>query len=110
MEEERPTREFVLQLMGSKEAMETELRELLSVLQTVPLIIISFITLVTYNKGSFFQNNTDMTQPLVDNEGFPRADIDVYQVRLARHRIICESSQRIPSTFPFNTTHLFCQA
>jgi len=31
-----------------------------------------------------------MTEPLVDPEGYPRNDIDVYQVRLARHRIICK--------------------
>lgn len=31
-----------------------------------------------------------MTQPLVDNEGFPRSDIDVYQVRTTRHKIICK--------------------
>ena len=32
-----------------------------------------------------------MDGPLVDAEGFPRADIDVYSVRHARHSIICES-------------------
>lgn len=31
-----------------------------------------------------------MDENLVDAEGYPRADIDVYQVRHARHRIICE--------------------
>ena len=31
-----------------------------------------------------------MEQPLVDSEGYPRADIDVYQVRLVRHQIICK--------------------
>jgi 26S proteasome non-ATPase regulatory subunit 9 len=30
-----------------------------------------------------------MTEPLVDREGYPRNDIDVYQVRHARHKIIC---------------------
>ena len=29
---------------------------------------------------------------LVDGEGFPRADIDVYAVRTSRHRVICEAS------------------
>lgn len=33
-----------------------------------------------------------MNQPLVDDEGFPRDDIDVYQVRLTRHKIICNSN------------------
>jgi len=34
-------------------------------------------------------NNVGMDDPLVDHEGFPRNDIDVYQVRKARHDIIC---------------------
>ncbi|KAI0259808.1 hypothetical protein BC834DRAFT_596451 [Gloeopeniophorella convolvens] len=33
-------------------------------------------------------NNTDMRQPLVDREGFPRADLDIWAVRHARVRII----------------------
>lgn len=33
-------------------------------------------------------NNCDMRSPLVDAEGFPRADIDIYAVRGARVRII----------------------
>ncbi|XP_016157601.1 PREDICTED: 26S proteasome non-ATPase regulatory subunit 9 isoform X1 [Ficedula albicollis] len=34
------------------------------------------------------QKGVGMHEPLVDAEGFPRADIDVYQVRTARHNII----------------------
>ena len=30
-----------------------------------------------------------MNGRLVDREGFPRADIDIYAVRTARNRIIC---------------------
>ena len=30
-----------------------------------------------------------MTEPLVDDSGFPLNNIDVYQVRHARHEIIC---------------------
>ncbi|KZS19047.1 26S proteasome non-ATPase regulatory subunit 9 [Daphnia magna] len=65
---DRPTREFALQLMASKDKMESDLAALMDVLKS---------------------NNTDMTQPLVDNEGFPRSDIDVYQVRTTRHKVIC---------------------
>ena len=32
-------------------------------------------------------NNSDMTTPLVDQDGFPRADMDLYAVRHARRRI-----------------------
>ncbi|XP_066270122.1 26S proteasome non-ATPase regulatory subunit 9-like [Branchiostoma lanceolatum] len=35
------------------------------------------------------QKGVGMSGPLVDTEDFPRSDIDVYQVRTARHNIIC---------------------
>ncbi|XP_033901740.2 26S proteasome non-ATPase regulatory subunit 9-like [Acipenser ruthenus] len=35
------------------------------------------------------QKGVGMTGPLVDAEGFPRGDIDVYQVRNARHNVAC---------------------
>jgi len=34
------------------------------------------------------ENNCDMTTPLVDSEGFPRADLDIYAIRSARTRIV----------------------
>lgn len=33
--------------------------------------------------------NIGMNESLLDEEGFPRNDIDVYAVRQARHQIIC---------------------
>jgi len=30
-----------------------------------------------------------MTDSLVDSEGFPRSDIDIVQIRIARNKIIC---------------------
>ncbi|KAH8273118.1 hypothetical protein KR018_004845 [Drosophila ironensis] len=41
--------------------------------------------------GQILSANSDvgMTGPLVDEEGFPRNDIDIYQVRQARQTIIC---------------------
>ncbi|KAJ7309792.1 hypothetical protein JRQ81_007860 [Phrynocephalus forsythii] len=35
------------------------------------------------------QKGVGMSEPLVDVEGYPRGDIDLYQVRTARHNIIC---------------------
>lgn len=35
------------------------------------------------------QNNVRFNEPLVDEEGFPRNDIDVRDVRLARTQIVC---------------------
>ena len=37
----------------------------------------------------FQQKSVGMDEPLIDAEGFPRADIDIYSVRHARHQIIC---------------------
>jgi 26S proteasome non-ATPase regulatory subunit 9 len=54
-------------LIARKEALEAELEAQGSILKA---------------------NNTDMRQPLVDREGFPRDDIDVWAVRHARVRII----------------------
>ena len=36
------------------------------------------------------QKGVGIDGPLVDKEGYPRADIDVYAVRHARHRIACK--------------------
>lgn len=30
-----------------------------------------------------------MDESLVDNEGFPRSDVNLYQVRTARNKIVC---------------------
>ncbi len=55
------------ELMARKDAIEAELEAQGSILKA---------------------NNTDMRQPLVDGEGFPRGDLDVWAVRHARVRII----------------------
>ncbi|XP_037919489.1 26S proteasome non-ATPase regulatory subunit 9 [Hermetia illucens] len=57
-----------LQLIAEKDAIERKIQEYGQILET---------------------NNVGMTGSLVDAEGFPRNDIDVYQVRHARHQIIC---------------------
>ena len=36
----------------------------------------------------FNQHNIGMNESLVDNEGFPRNDIDVYTVRQARNKVL----------------------
>lgn len=40
-------------------------------------------------------NKTDMFQPLTDDEGYPRNDIDVISVRKARHAINCLQTTRL---------------
>nr|XP_018901555.1 PREDICTED: 26S proteasome non-ATPase regulatory subunit 9 [Bemisia tabaci] len=65
---EKDLRQNVLRLMAEKEKIETTIREMFQILET---------------------NRVTMNDPLVDNEGFPRQDIDVFQVRHARHQIIC---------------------
>lgn len=38
------------------------------------------------------KHNVTMTEPLVDGEGYPRSDIDVYTIRHIRHEIICKQN------------------
>lgn len=62
-----PAHAHVLELMRQKDALQTELDAQYAVLAS---------------------HNVTVTDPLVDAEGFPRADVDVYAVRHARVRII----------------------
>ena len=59
----------VKKLMAKKNEIEEEIKALTEVLES--------------------QGGVGMTGKLVDIEDYPRADIDVYSVRAARHRIIC---------------------
>ncbi|XP_025269355.1 26S proteasome non-ATPase regulatory subunit 9 isoform X2 [Camponotus floridanus] len=61
-------KDAVLQLIKDKEKIESTLQALKELLDS---------------------NQIDMDESLVDSEGYPRQDIDVYQVRHARHKIIC---------------------
>lgn len=61
-------KDAVFQLMKDKENIESNLQTLKEILNS---------------------NHVDMDEPLVDSEGYPRQDIDVYQVRHTRHKIIC---------------------
>ena len=38
------------------------------------------------------EQNIGMDGPLVDNEGFPRNDLDIPKIRMARQKIICLSN------------------
>jgi len=60
------TREDLLQLMKEKDRLEGDIQGLSDVLRS---------------------QGVGMDEPLVDAEGFPRSDIDVYQVRYARNGI-----------------------
>lgn len=46
-------------------------------------------TINDYGRILVSNKNVGMNESLVDEDGFPRNDIDVYQVRQARHQIIC---------------------
>ena len=39
---------------------------------------------------TYVQSGVGLKGPLVDRDGYPRSDIDVYAVRVARNKIICE--------------------
>lgn len=60
-------REHARALVHAKDLIEAEINNQLSILR---------------------ENNCDMTIPLVDSEGFPRADLDIYAIRSARTRIV----------------------
>ncbi len=60
-------REQIRALTAEKESIEAQLEAQISVLKA---------------------NNSTMQSPLVDPDGFPRADIDIYAVRGARVRVI----------------------
>ncbi|XP_078034568.1 LOW QUALITY PROTEIN: 26S proteasome non-ATPase regulatory subunit 9 [Augochlora pura] len=62
------TKEYIKKLMDDKDKIEAELRASKEILDS---------------------NHIGMDESLVDSEGYPRQDIDVYQVRHARHKIIC---------------------
>ena len=63
---------------------------------TYSLITVSVMWIIFFVMCSnIFQNNVGMHDPLIDREGFPRNDIDVYAVRMARHQIICKFSGRL---------------
>ncbi|KAL5240806.1 hypothetical protein ACI65C_008216 [Semiaphis heraclei] len=61
------TRREILEMMNEKEKLEQQLKALGEVLES---------------------HRVDMDEPLVDDQDFPRNDIDVYQIRLLRGSII----------------------
>ncbi|KAJ8307471.1 hypothetical protein KUTeg_015555 [Tegillarca granosa] len=63
------TTEHMNQLIKKKDEIEAQIKELNGVLDS--------------------QQGVGMKEALVDTEGYPRADIDIYSVRHARHQIIC---------------------
>jgi len=65
------TRDQLLQLIKQKENLEKEIKALHDVLKS---------------------QNVGMDDALIDGEGYPRADIDVYQVRHARSNIRCKNN------------------
>uniref|UniRef100_A0A8C9L6D7 26S proteasome non-ATPase regulatory subunit 9 n=1 Tax=Pavo cristatus TaxID=9049 RepID=A0A8C9L6D7_PAVCR len=73
MSEDGPSRPMTLgevqQLVRRKDELEAQIRACYQLLED--------------------QKGVGMDGPLVDAEGFPRADIDLYQVRTARHSIAC---------------------
>jgi 26S proteasome non-ATPase regulatory subunit 9 len=60
-------RAYALSLISQKEGLETDLLAQYDILKS---------------------HNSTMSTPLVDSEGFPRADIDIWAVRHARVRVI----------------------
>ena len=49
-----------------------------------------------------------MSESMVDNEGFPRTDVDIWQVRTARHKIISKFKHIFCQIIFFTNTILSC--
>lgn len=62
-------RSKVKELIIMKEKIEKEIKELHDVLSS--------------------HGNAGMNEPLVDQEGYPRNDVDVHQIRISRNKIAC---------------------
>lgn len=62
------SRDAVLELIKQKETLEQKINDQGKILEA---------------------NHIGINDPLVDASGYPRNDIDIYQVRQARHQIIC---------------------
>ncbi|XP_002733721.1 26S proteasome non-ATPase regulatory subunit 9-like [Saccoglossus kowalevskii] len=62
-------KERLKELVDKKDAIEKEIKELYEVLDS--------------------QQGVGMDGALIDSDGYPRNDIDIYSVRTARHNIIC---------------------
>lgn len=71
----RKKREEVLELNKQKTLIEAEIQEYESILES--------------------NDNVGMKGPLLTPDGYPRADIDVYAVRLARNRVICLNNDHL---------------
>ena len=69
MEELEAKRQHLMKIMKQKDEIEQQILEVTEFLETPPMPGV---------KG-----------PLVDSEGFPRADIDLVEVRKLRHRLAC---------------------
>ena len=80
-----------MEMIKQKEKLEEEIRALQEVLNTQNVgeefAIDHLYPLVC---DHHLCTSAGMDEPLVDGEGFPRSDIDVYQVRHARHSIRCK--------------------
>lgn len=82
------------QLMEKKDSMEEELQIYKTVLENVrtglvckPAVAFPYPSLSVLLQ----QGGVGMEGRLIDNDGFPRDDIDIYAVRRARNKIICET-------------------
>jgi 26S proteasome non-ATPase regulatory subunit 9 len=62
------TKDSVRELIAKKDSIESQIKELIDVLEA--------------------QNGVGMNGHLVDEDGYPRSDIDVYAVRVARNKVI----------------------
>ena len=83
-------RREILDLGSQRDKVEREIKDWQAILKTVcEFVYLITITIEIITFEFFDQQNVGMEDDLVDEQGFPRNDIDVYQVRMARNKIIC---------------------
>lgn len=87
-------KDFVLNLIEKKNQLEQNINSFGQVLAVVSVLFLATSWhLIHFHIDLFCKlmhtqnNNIGMREALVDSDGFPRNDIDVYQVRHARHQI-----------------------
>ena len=84
-------RKELLDLNAQRTKIENEIKEWQSILRSVTKISFHWIRCYfnDFNVIMNWQQNVGMDDSLVDSTGFPRNDIDVHQIRIARNKIIC---------------------
>lgn len=105
------TMDDVNNLIKKKDEIEEQIKAYYEVLEDVSYtesaVKSALRVFVCYYKSKhvlilLFQQGVGVEGPLVDAEGYPRADVNLYQIRTARHNISCKQPHVRVSTCYLN--------